>query len=142
MKKIRVKDIRSEGLQVSDTILPTTIGLKKEDCLSFTEPLEITAELERIDSSVLADTDVHGHYESFCSRCLEPIISDWHNHFQLDFEVDKNTEFIDLEDDIRQEILVSLPTQVWCKKDCQGLCKSCGANLNKEKCRCSKVKKS
>lgn len=48
--------------------------------------------------------------------------------------------FYDLTDDIRENLLLSMPMRIKCKEDCKGLCTSCGANLNKEKCSCKKAK--
>ena len=43
---------------------------------------------------------------------------------------------IDLGDLLREQILLSLPMFPRCAKDCQGLCPSCGCNLNLETCTC------
>ena len=48
--------------------------------------------------------------------------------------------FYDLTDDIRENLLLSMPMRIKCKEDCKGLCFSCGANLNREKCSCKKSK--
>ena len=48
--------------------------------------------------------------------------------------------FYDLTDDIRETLLLSMPIRIKCKEDCKGLCCSCGANLNTEKCSCRKAK--
>lgn len=41
---------------------------------------------------------------------------------------------------LAEEIVVSVPLQVLCREDCQGLCPECGANLNDNPCKCDKVK--
>lgn len=50
--------------------------------------------------------------------------------------------FYDLTDEVRENLLLSMPMRIKCKEDCKGLCLSCGANLNREKCSCNKKKKS
>jgi uncharacterized protein len=37
---------------------------------------------------------------------------------------------IDLAELVREQILLNLPEQVFCRDDCRGLCPKCGANLN------------
>ena len=37
---------------------------------------------------------------------------------------------------IFDEILLGFPLKVLCKPDCEGICKTCGKNLNKESCDC------
>lgn len=43
---------------------------------------------------------------------------------------------IDLLEAAREQILLSLPTQFFCKEDCRGLCDRCGADLNRASCDC------
>ena len=47
----------------------------------------------------------------------------------------------DLTEQIREEILLAFPMRFQCKEKCKGLCGSCGADLNEEKCSCGKKKK-
>jgi len=44
---------------------------------------------------------------------------------------------IDITDDIRDTVLLSVPMKNLCSEDCRGLCAGCGANLNTEPCRCA-----
>lgn len=44
----------------------------------------------------------------------------------------------DLDELLREDILLSLPTKVLCKSDCKGLCPMCGADLNNGPCGCKK----
>ncbi|MFH0794844.1 MAG: DUF177 domain-containing protein [bacterium] len=48
-----------------------------------------------------------------------------------------NGEFIEPIKDIRELILIELPTHPLCKQDCRGLCPSCGVNKNDKNCSCS-----
>jgi len=44
---------------------------------------------------------------------------------------------VDIADDVRQIVLLSVPLKALCKLDCKGLCQRCGANLNETQCTCS-----
>jgi uncharacterized protein len=55
----------------------------------------------------------------------------------LDFATYKNDE-IELDDLVLEQIELSLPSRVLCREDCRGLCPQCGADLNREECRCAK----
>ncbi len=46
-------------------------------------------------------------------------------------------ETIDIEDDVKQFIILSIPMKPLCRDDCKGLCPICGKNLNEGKCNCS-----
>ncbi|MCL6630530.1 MAG: DUF177 domain-containing protein, partial [Armatimonadetes bacterium] len=43
---------------------------------------------------------------------------------------------LDLDELIRQSVLIAIPIQPLCTADCKGLCPSCGQNLNMGKCMC------
>ena len=43
---------------------------------------------------------------------------------------------MDLDELIRTDILLELPTKFLCKEDCKGLCPTCGKNLNEGACNC------
>lgn len=45
---------------------------------------------------------------------------------------------LDLASVLKEQIDLALPYRVLCKDDCQGLCPSCGTNLNVDTCRCEK----
>jgi uncharacterized protein len=43
---------------------------------------------------------------------------------------------IDIREDVRQTMLLTLPLKVLCREDCRGLCPMCGTNLNEQQCEC------
>lgn len=43
---------------------------------------------------------------------------------------------LDISQEIRDLVILSLPYQLFCRENCRGLCAGCGANLNEEECRC------
>lgn len=47
---------------------------------------------------------------------------------------------VELDDVIREQVLLALPMKVVCRPDCQGLCPVCGANRNLEPCGCQQPK--
>jgi uncharacterized metal-binding protein YceD (DUF177 family) len=48
---------------------------------------------------------------------------------------------VDRTDEIREELLLSVPMRFLCSEECQGICPGCHVNLNAEKCKCTKSKK-
>ena len=134
--KIYIKDIRQEGLHVIEKILPESLGFTKDDVLFFSKPLTFDANLERIDDTVLARVNVSGSFATICARCLESVEHPLKQEVNLDYGINRTTEFIGMDEDVRQEVVINLPIRVLCKDDCKGLCLGCGANLNQEKCKC------
>jgi uncharacterized protein len=45
---------------------------------------------------------------------------------------------IDVDLIVAEQIFLALPQQPICQADCQGLCSGCGADLNREACKCEK----
>lgn len=43
---------------------------------------------------------------------------------------------LDLREVVREQILLQLPLKVLCRRDCAGLCPTCGANRNRLECGC------
>jgi uncharacterized protein len=43
---------------------------------------------------------------------------------------------LDLNELAREQILLSLPEQMFCREDCRGLCPACGKDLNDGECDC------
>ena len=44
---------------------------------------------------------------------------------------------LELEDVLREQVLLSLPPRVLCSPDCKGLCPHCGQDLNSASCSCT-----
>ncbi len=69
-----------------------------------------------------------------------------HAHdYAADDEVDLDitylkSEYIELGDVISEQLRLQIPFQPLCKDDCKGICANCGADLNKGRCACSKIK--
>ena len=45
---------------------------------------------------------------------------------------------LDVDQLVRDELLLNLPMKVLCDEDCKGICNRCGANLNHETCDCDR----
>ena len=108
----------------------------------------------------IAQTDIEGNIsaetEIECTRCLQAIEQNLEIPFEAAFvtaenytqakEVELNDadldvsvfegDKIDLTELVREQILLNLPEQVFCKEDCKGLCEKCGANRNLIDCNC------
>ena len=100
--------------------------------------------------------EYEGRFSLNCARCLEPLSQALKESFDLIFRplgVDggapdrsistSDTEIgyyqdggLELEDVLREQVLLSLPVRALCRQDCKGLCPGCGRNLNSEACIC------
>lgn len=133
--KVFLRDIPFEGLSSRQTVSAQEIGLADENFVCRT-PLVIDADFEKVEEGLIIKIMVRGTYELTCAACLEPVAEEREDEFELIFDTLPETEFVDYGDDIRQEMLMRLSDIVRCKKDCKGLCPTCGVNLNKTVCSC------
>jgi len=99
----------------------------------------------------------HGNFELLCARCVEPVPTPLAGEFDLIFRpqaadadpgersiTPDETEIgyyeesgLSLEDVVREQVLLSLPSRTLCNEDCKGLCPRCGQNLNLAPCSCN-----
>jgi uncharacterized metal-binding protein YceD (DUF177 family) len=56
------------------------------------------------------------------------------------FYINKKPMTIDLNEMVRQEIILHFPLIPVCSKSCKGLCQICGKDRNTEKCKCKPAK--
>ena len=48
---------------------------------------------------------------------------------------------VDITPQVCEELLLAMPVRFLCSEECKGLCPGCGADLNREKCRCGSKRK-
>jgi len=135
MIKISVRDIPSKGLDIDQSIPKEGIGLSSEE-VDIKSLLNVKAHLEKVNNVVVANASVKAEFGFLCSRCLEELYAPKEFSYKFDFELDPGVEYVDLGEEIRQEMILANPAKVLCSKDCKGICPQCGANLNKEQCKC------
>ena len=110
--KFRIKEVGQKGLTLEDALSPEVIGFTGEDYLQFVEPVKIKAEVRLIDDMLLAEIKATSRFRSFDYRTLDDVERDWKENFTLDYEVTAATDHIDLTEDIRQEIILSVPLRI------------------------------
>ncbi|MEY4320660.1 MAG: hypothetical protein RLZZ471_601 [Actinomycetota bacterium] len=101
------------------------------------EEMDVDVRLESVHEGILATGEVFSEAKAECSRCLDPVVIPVEVDFQElfaysltnedDFAIED--ENIDLEQVILDAVVLSLPFQPICKKDCLGLCADCGERL-------------
>ena len=60
------------------------------------------------------------------------------SHYDDVYIVDQRYFELGVEDFVREDIFLALPTKFLCREDCKGLCPQCGKNLNDGSCSCKK----
>ncbi len=94
-------------------------------------------DVRKIGRELLVRGSLEQDFSAVCSRCGEDFdftvkIPD----FVSSLEVDEKTEFVDLTDELRESIILGIPTYPVCRVDCRGICPHCRKNLNEGPCTC------
>ena len=100
--------------------------------------LDLDVRLESVHEGILATGEVFVDADAECSRCLEPLTVPVEVDFQELFaysltdedDLVITDETIDLEQVVRDAVVLSLPFNPLCSNDCLGLCVDCGVKLS------------
>lgn len=138
------------------TLEPSRIDWDEEDVI-LVEPLGLRCNVYKDEGQVKVEGTIKTVLRAYCSRCFDKTclnvdlsfraIFVSRERFPKDVELELKKEDLDISifegekldfaEVVREQILVSLPTQVLCRPDCKGLCGICWVNLNKDGCECS-----
>ncbi len=133
--QVKVKTIPVEGLEIDEDKEDSFVNSDNDD-VKFLGTIKLSAHIEKTEGAIIAQINAKGVLSTPCYRCLEDVKEDYSEDFAIDFPVNKNTEIVEMDEDLRQEIILGLPERLLCKESCKGLCLGCGVNLNIEKCKC------
>ena len=124
------------------------------DDVVVTAPVAVQGTVINRAGYIVLTAEASMSYRTHCARCLaevedtvrflcEKTVADEKGLLRL--ENTENDDYVqikggklDLDAPICDEILLSFPMRVLCSEDCKGLCAGCGADLNREACRCTK----
>lgn len=111
-------------------------------------PLQGTIRASRTMQGVYVKGTLVGRMDETCMRCLEPfraeVAIELGEHFHYPASEAGEGEYtvnesgnVDLAPLVREIALLEVPIKPVCRDDCQGLCMSCGQNLNEADCGCT-----
>lgn len=137
------------------TIRPGDIDLETEG-IDVASDIAVRGEARRNAAGVEVAGSINGKLNIDCTRCLKPVETPLDTAFDVSFIDQENTpedkelqlqqadlsadvlqgDELDLTELAREQILLSLPEQTFCREDCHGLCPACGRDLNEGDCDC------
>ena len=115
----------------------------------FVSPVSYHGTVKPFAGEAQVEAEVSFSFSIPCDRCAEMIHRDYRYHFSHgvvrtlnqednDDYIQAEDETIDVDELLRADILLELPTKFLCRPDCKGLCSQCGQNLNQGDCGCNK----
>jgi len=142
--------------QFAHTYQPSELSLEDAD-LRLIEPAEVRGRIRRKGDEVELAGSLRTTLETVCARCLKPVaiplFADFDERFatsvswgseeqhelasdDLNLSIFDGTA-IDLEQLVREQLVLEKPAQTLCRENCQGLCPVCGADRNTKSCKCA-----
>jgi len=161
---IAIRELEFRPLDFREEIRPGVIDFGGD--IEQKMPLETSGHADLIEEhhgkhQIIKDIRLKGdlspELELPCARCLEPVRQEVARKFDLLYRpqgsdaraeelsvTDAEAEIgyyrgdgIELDDVLREQVLLAVPFKVLCREDCKGLCPHCGGNLNEAQCSCS-----
>ncbi|MCF7886953.1 MAG: DUF177 domain-containing protein [Candidatus Omnitrophica bacterium] len=133
--KIAVRKITEEGISLDEKTLAKLWNLDGFD-LKFVDYIKVRGNFKKIYNEIISNVNVVAPCQIRCSRCLVEVCQIRKYNFQKSYFLDNLGSFLDIDYDIREEILLNFSLKVLCSSDCLGLCSRCGKNLNWGRCNC------
>ena len=120
--------------------------------VDFPSPMKVSGEITNTAGYMRMTLTMSVDYVAQCARCLSPVTG----QFTLDLEKtvaprnllgdldeDKLDEFaiiedgfLDMDEQLREQLEMEFPMRFLCREDCKGLCPKCGKNWNEGECNC------
>ena len=120
--------------------------------VDFPSPMKVSGEITNTAGYMRMTLTMSVDYVAQCARCLCPVTG----QFTLDLEktvaprnllgdLDENKldefaiiedGFLDIDEQLREQLEMEFPMRFLCREDCKGLCPKCGKNLNEGECNC------
>lgn len=88
----------------------------------------------KYDNIVYIKYNIYGCFLLECSRCLDEFKYDININFDSSFDVEKYE--IDVLEQVKETLILSIPMKPLCNEDCKGICQVCGKNKNVSNCSC------
>ncbi len=135
--RIEVERIKSSPLEISEDIKAERWDLDSFD-VKFVGNIHLNCKFIKAGREIFVECNIATERNIICSRCLSWAHQVCRQDFKRSYSLSLIDSYLDIDEDIREEILLNFPMKVLCSPDCKGICSGCGVNLNIEKCRCKK----
>jgi DUF177 domain-containing protein len=153
---ITLQALELHGITVSKTYLPGGLDFH-EAKFRQAGPLTVNGVAELAGKEIRIRGHISGCLEAACDRCLEQVQIPVELDFDLPYrpmeEIAREEEVevgedelqvgffsgegVNLDDVVREQVILSVPMKVVCRSECLGLCPVCGVNRNIQDCSCS-----
>jgi len=127
-----------------------------DERVRLTGPASVKGKVRPSGNQVFVDGHIEARAQVECDRCLQPVEAPVSADFALEYitgtdyessdvveltEVEMlvsvfDGEAIDVDEIVKEQILLAVPTRMLCREDCKGICPECGIDKNTGECQC------
>ena len=127
-----------------------------DERVSLAEPATVNVTVRLVGVEVFVNGHVQTRAAVECDRCLKQVELPVDADFELEYvtgqiyessEAAELTEHemsvsvfdgdaIDVDEIVKEQVLLAVPTRTLCRPDCQGICPECGTDKNTGDCAC------
>ncbi len=128
-----------------------------DERVNLAAPATVTGQVRLTGNEVLVEGHIETQAQLECDRCLKPVELPVSADFALeyisgaDYESSSvaalseeemaisvfDGEAIDVDEMVKEQILLAVPARTLCREDCKGICPECGVDLNTGQCNCA-----
>ncbi len=134
---IKIARIHPDGMALEGEEPTSILMLEKERFIRTDGPILFSGRVEYVSNELIVQGSVSTTLEMQCSRCAQffsTTIAD--SSFLRAYDVPEEQESVDITPDLREAILLNLPSFAVCRPECAGICPQCGTDLNTNRCDC------
>lgn len=156
--RIKLENLEDGKGSFAHTYQPDALDLLDER-VALTQPVEVSVRVRAAGSEVHVYGSVETRVSVECDRCLKSLEIPVSTRFTLQYITGQayesshvveltpddlaisvfDGEAIDLDEIVREQILLTVPERALCREDCQGICATCGKDLNAGSCNCESL---
>lgn len=153
--RIELENLEDGKGSFAHTYQPEELDLMDER-VALTLPAEVRGRITASGSEVRVSGAIETTVNVECDRCLKILEIPVSTTFTLQYITDQEYESshvaeltpeemavavfdgdaIDVDEIVREQILLTVPDRALCREDCKGLCSTCGTDLNGGSCNC------
>ena len=128
----------------------------EDERVQLATPVTVKGRIKRSGAEVIVSGNITGQLFINCDRCLKPLETVLNNQFELEYVSGSEYEAlpdaelteaqmaisvfdgvgIDVDEIVKEQVLLAVPARLLCRDDCKGLCPNCGADRNTTDCNC------
>jgi uncharacterized protein len=156
--RVELASLERQGGKFAHNYQPGELELNEERVTVVAAP-RVTGRIQQSDSKVTVRGEATAELQLECDRCLKSVVIPVFSSFEVEYVtpdtyqahpaaelLDEDLSLsvfdgavIDIDELVREQLLLALPAQILCQEECKGLCPECGGDRNDADCKCQEA---